>query len=81
MKTSKNITAAVLDQALALLAERLRFNSAQPQHLVVCGGSGLIALDLMPRTTADVDVVALTNESGSDLFDPDPLSPGVLGSA
>jgi hypothetical protein len=32
-----------LDEALTLLAERLKLTVAEPQELVVCGGSSLIA--------------------------------------
>lgn len=44
---------------------------AEPQHLVVCGGSALIATGLVPRTTQDVDVVAIFKNS--NLANPDPL--------
>lgn len=44
-----------LEQALALLAEKLEFEGAEPASLVVCGGSSLIALGLVNRTTKDVD--------------------------
>jgi len=47
-----------LDEALALLSERLRLVSAEPQELVVCGGSSLIARGYVSRVTRDVDVLA-----------------------
>jgi hypothetical protein len=47
-----------LDEALTLLGERLKLGSAEPQELVVCGGSSLIARGYVARVTRDVDVVA-----------------------
>ncbi|BET67223.1 hypothetical protein ASA1KI_21410 [Opitutales bacterium ASA1] len=47
-----------LDEALGLLAERLRLAGAEPQEIVVCGGSSLIARGYVSRVTRDVDVVA-----------------------
>lgn len=68
---------SVLDQALHLLAQRLQFNGAPPMRLVVCGGSALIATGMNPRTTKDVDVVALLTDT-HELLDPDPLPPALL---
>ncbi len=61
-----------LSQALSLLGEYLEEESETPHHLVVCGGSALIACALVARTTADVDIVAMMNED-SELVSPDPL--------
>lgn len=48
-----------LDQALTLLGEVLARRGQPPCHYVVCGGSSLLALDLISRTaTRDVDVLA-----------------------
>jgi purine nucleoside phosphorylase len=44
-----------LQQALAALAAQLQAKG-KPRALVVIGGSGLIALGLIERTTRDVDV-------------------------
>jgi hypothetical protein len=41
----------------------MRVRHHPPIHLVVCGGSALIALRLVTRTTQDVDVLA-TLENG-----------------
>jgi hypothetical protein len=60
-----------LDKAFASLAIRLEQNDGAPQEIVVCGGSALILMGLVSRTTKDVDIVALA-ESG-DLRSPDPL--------
>ena len=54
-----------IGQALGLLNGFLRDMGAEPVHLVVCGGSSLIILDLVPRTTRDVDVMALRSPSGN----------------
>lgn len=53
----KKLDSKLLDEALALLAE---LTHDQPrQHFVVCGGSSLLALGLVKRsTTRDVDVLA-----------------------
>ena len=47
----------LLEEALGLLAELIE--DQEPQHYVVCGGSSLLALGLIRRTTTkDVDVLA-----------------------
>lgn len=49
----------MLHKALALLGEVLEQENHPPQHFVVCGGSSLLALDLVSRTaTRDVDILA-----------------------
>lgn len=60
-----------LDEALTMLGELLMFDTSDPIHLVVCGGSALIALKLVLRTTRDLDVLALYN--GKTLISPVPL--------
>jgi hypothetical protein len=52
-----------LDQAMSLLGRLMLVRRRPPIHLVVCGGSALIALRLVTRTTQDVDVLA-TLEDG-----------------
>jgi hypothetical protein len=48
-----------LEQALGLLGELLASRGRPADHFVVCGGSSLLALGLMRRTTTrDVDVLA-----------------------
>lgn len=61
-----------LDSALTLLEGRLGLNGSLPVGIVVCGGSALIATGLVSRTTKDVDIVALVDESGA-LLSPAPL--------
>jgi hypothetical protein len=52
-----------LDRALSLLGEVLAQRGHPPNHFVVCGGSSLLALDLISRTaTRDVDVLARLEE-------------------
>ena len=60
-----------LHQALSLLNERLWLQNTPKVRLVVCGGSALIAMGLVPRTTQDVDVLAMFNER--DMVDPEPM--------
>ncbi len=67
----KLISNEQLDNALSLLNDLLLFNDAEEYHLVVCGGSALIALNLVPRTTKDVDILAM--ESSGELFAPAPV--------
>lgn len=61
-----------LNAALCLVNERLKLNNAPKVELVVCGGSALIATRLVPRTTQDVDVVAMM-KSDMSLADPEPF--------
>ena len=60
-----------LERALSLLESRIRILDNKPLDIVVCGGSALIATNLVSRTTRDVDILALKNDKG--LYDPDPL--------
>ena len=69
-----------LETALKLLGARLDLAQASAIGLVVCGGSALIALGLIKRTTRDVDILALMNSSG-DLISPDPLPSYLLSAA
>jgi hypothetical protein len=50
---------ALLNRVFSLLGILLQRRTSSPMCLVVCGGSALIALDLIPRATKDVDVVCL----------------------
>jgi len=67
----KCIDISKLNEALSLLNEQLFLEGAESVHLVVCGGSALIATGLVPRTTQDVDVVALMDDG--ILKDPAPF--------
>lgn len=60
------------EQALRLLSGRLALVNAPTYNLVVCGGSALIATELVMRVTRDVDIVALADKNGN-MVDPEPL--------
>lgn len=63
------------DAALVALGEQLH-RADERFELVVIGGSGLLSLGLIDRTTRDVDLVALRREG--ELLDPNPLPQGLL---
>jgi hypothetical protein len=48
-----------IELALSLMGDLLARRNAAPVYLIVCGGTALIALDLVSRTTKDMDVVGL----------------------
>ena len=73
---SDKLTRENIEKALGLLDGFLRDMGADPAHLVVCGGSSLIVLNLVSRTTRDVDVMALWGEGG-ELLCSKPLPPAV----
>jgi hypothetical protein len=50
-----------IEIALRVLDDRLRLKDAPQTGLVVCGGSAMIALDLLSRATEDIDVLALVD--------------------
>lgn len=58
----KPIDSSKLMQALQLLNEQLELNDCPAVSPVVCGGSALIASGLVPRTTRDVDIVAMLHD-------------------
>ncbi|MCD4776729.1 MAG: hypothetical protein K8S15_11855 [Candidatus Aegiribacteria sp.] len=61
-----------LAAALNMLGERLRLKDTPSVRLVACGGSALIAMGLVFRTTDDVDVVALV-DAHQQLISPAPF--------
>jgi hypothetical protein len=67
----KPLDGKTLDLALRSLDIRLADNRAEPVEIVVCGGSALILTGMVPRTTKDVDVVALIR--AGKLLSPDPF--------
>ena len=69
----------LLSLAFDSLAMRLVENHTPPIELVVCGGSALIALGLVARSTKDVDVVALIRDG--ILCTPAPLPSWLLQAA
>jgi hypothetical protein len=66
-----HVVLSALGEQLALAGERA--------HLVVIGGSGLIAIDVVARATRDVDIVAL--EVDGALVSADPLPETVARAA
>jgi hypothetical protein len=67
------------DTALRLLNGRLAIADSPNFNLVVCGGTALVATELVMRATRDVDIVAMADDEGC-LIDPAPL-PGALVTA
>ena len=63
------------ETVLRALGEQLHLAGVRIE-LVVIGGSGLLTLGLIDRTTRDVDLVALRHEG--ELLDPRPLPQGLL---
>lgn len=55
-----NIDYTILESSLCLLAQLIPLEL--PQHYVVCGGSSLIALELVSRSTKDVEVLAVVKD-------------------
>ena len=68
-----------LNHALRLLNEQLVLLDAPETSIVVCGGSALIAMSLVVRTTQDVDIVALIREGV--LADSEPLPSYLVNAA
>lgn len=60
-----------MDQLLEALGEQLAA-SGERYELVVIGGSGLVALGVIERSTRDIDIVALRNDDDLDSADPLP---------
>ena len=75
----KLIDVSKLNEALLLLNEQLILTDAPATEIVVCGGSALIATGLVPRTTQDVDIVALIKSDV--LVDSEPLPDYLLNAA
>lgn len=54
----KELNSDSLQESLTLLGEILEIERAAPVHLVVVGGSALLAAGIVSRTTGDVEVLA-----------------------
>lgn len=67
-----------LDEALSALGDLLEL-AGEPHHLVVIGGSGLLAIEAVSRTTRDVDVIAL--EKDGSLISAEPLPDAIVDAA
>jgi hypothetical protein len=77
---SEDLSGHQLDQVLRLLGGRLTRNRAPSVGIVVCGGAALIVTGLSSRTTTDVDIVALMDDSRK-LVAPIPLPEWLLQAA
>src|SRR5687768_587495 len=77
----KNVDIDSLDEAFGHLAERLRLDGAEPQEIVVCGGSSLIARGYVSRVTRDVDIVAWRLRGQPDFLSPRPLPPVLVNAS
>ena len=53
------ITQDNIHEILALLGEHLAETLSSPTRLIVCGGTALNVLNLVSRTTKDVDVIGV----------------------
>lgn len=74
----QNIGSDQLETILTAMNDQLAVADARV-HLVVIGGSGLIAIEAVARATRDVDVVALEEEG--ELISADPLPQAVSDAA
>lgn len=63
----------IVHESLTLLGELLEGRRVRPLHLVVSGGSALLAAEIVSRTTHDVDVIAMRGEADGDIIDAYPL--------
>ena len=75
----KTIDIKKQNHALILLNEQLIIANAPRTEIVVCVGSALIALSLVPRTTQDVDIVAMMKNGV--LADSEPLPEYLMNAA
>lgn len=63
-----------LNEALRLLNNRLELSGAEPENLVICGGSALILIDAVERVTKDVDVLGIIPTGhNKEIVKPDPM--------
>ncbi|MCK5863230.1 MAG: hypothetical protein KAH38_12145 [Candidatus Hydrogenedentes bacterium] len=76
----ESLTGRQLDAVFKLLNGRLERNGAHPVEIVVCGGAALIVTGLLSRTTMDVDIVAMFDDS-VELVAPVPLPDSLLRAA
>ncbi|MDP8246740.1 MAG: hypothetical protein P9M00_01245 [Candidatus Tritonobacter lacicola] len=74
------LNSELLEKALKLLAGRLELDGSPPFNMIVCGGSSLIAMGLVVRTTKDVDVVGFIDEANR-VTGAKPLPAPLLGAA
>lgn len=73
-----------IERVLSALGEQLDAANASIPELVVCGGSALIVLKLVRRTTKDVDILAFVEENSggkANLRRAEPFPPELIESA
>jgi len=75
----KPISATRLTDALVQLEAQLQRRNSPHLELIVCGGSALIATQLVQRTTKDVDILALFHQG--ILSDPNPFPTELIEAA
>lgn len=75
-----SISADTLDQAFSALAAFLEADGAEPENFVLIGGSALLALGLVSRTTRDADIMAGV-DAQLGLVDPRPMSDALRSAA
>jgi len=76
-----HLNSATLFDSLTVLGEILESERASPVHLVVVGGSALLAAGIISRTTRDVDVLAERGIPEGEIIPIRELSPAVRGAA
>jgi hypothetical protein len=69
------------ERALFLLGEELERRGATPCHLVVCGGTALLATGVVSRVTRDVDVLATRGEVDGEISCAYPLPEEIRNAA
>ena len=74
------ISTETLDQAFHALAAFLEESDAAPESLVIIGGSALLALGFVSRTTRDADILARVDILHR-LVDPRPMSEALQSAA
>lgn len=77
----ENFDSDKLNTALSLLNSRISQSTKDSIGLVVCGGSALIATNLVARTTKDVDVLAITDLDEKKMIDAVSLPPFLIKAA
>lgn len=70
-----------LTQALTLLGQRIELSEAARIELVVCGGSALLALGLVRRSTRDIDVLGRIDSDNGSIISANPLPAYLLQAA
>ena len=82
MNTTDNhikMNSTTLDLAMRSLSSRLEENNSAPIEIVICEGSALIITGMIPRTTKDVDIVAILRDG--KLYSPAPLPKSLIQAA